>query len=377
MATLIQTIEYPVYIGTDALKELNAFLKKNDYSLPVFILLDENVEKHCLDLLLNEAPELKTASIIKIQSGEEHKSIDTCKEIWTALTNAGADRKSLLINLGGGVIGDMGGFAAATYKRGINFVNVPTTLLAQVDASIGGKVAVDLDNLKNQVGLFAYPKAIFINPDFLKTLDKRQLTSGFAEVIKHALIRDKAYWNQIREISDLNNVEWGDIIQRSVEIKKAVVEEDPKEQGLRKILNFGHTIGHAIETYSITPEYNQGHMVPLLHGEAISIGMICEAWLSLQQHENRSVGITEEELSEIENIVFRFFPKFQISKINKNVISDLMLHDKKNQKAQINFTLLDTVGEASYDHYLTEIFPAFDHYVQATGQHNEIQSTES
>src|SRR5690606_32174448 len=206
-------------------------------------------------------------------AGEENKNIDFCIGIWKMLLDFGAERNSLLINLGGGVVTDMGGFAASTYKRGIDFVQIPTTLLSQVDASIGGKTGIDLDTVKNIIGTFTQPEAVYINVDFLNTLDKRQLVSGFAEMIKHDFIFDASYFEDLKGFSFDRPDE--DLIYRSVGIKNEVVKQDPKESGLRKILNFGHTIGHAVETYSIDNDDN-----PLLHGEAIAVGMICEAYLS-------------------------------------------------------------------------------------------------
>ncbi|MCL4152909.1 UNVERIFIED_CONTAM: hypothetical protein GTU68_035655, partial [Idotea baltica] len=212
--------------------------------------------------------------IIEIESGEINKTIETCVGVWEALSELGADRKSILINLGGGVLTDLGGFVASTFKRGIAFINVPTTLLSMVDASVGGKTGVDLGSLKNQVGVINQPVMVLVIPDFLDTLEERQLESGFAEMLKHGLIKDRQYWDDLKMVSTLSEMK--DHILKSVEIKNEVVLIDPTEQGLRKILNYGHTLGHAIESYFLASQEKS----TLLHGEAIAIGMITEGYLS-------------------------------------------------------------------------------------------------
>ena len=226
-------------------ESLSQFLAQNAYD-KIAVLVDEHTNKHCFPLIASLLP--KGSIKIQIKSGEEHKTIATCEKVWEALTRANMDRHGLMINLGGGVIGDLGGFCASTYKRGIDFIQIPTTLLAQVDASVGGKLGIDFHGLKNHIGVFQLPKTVLIDPAFIQSLPERQQRSGFAEIIKHCLIRDGHMWDQISHLS-FEEADLAKLIAHSVAIKQAVVEEDPKEKGLRKILNFGHTLGHAIETY--------------------------------------------------------------------------------------------------------------------------------
>jgi 3-dehydroquinate synthase len=327
-----------VVITTSIREELNNFLKERKFS-KIVLLADENTYKYCFPLLGLGLPE---EQIIVIKSGEEQKNLRTCEYIWDKLTNLRLDRKSLLINLGGGVIGDMGGFCAATYKRGISFVQVPTTLLAQVDASVGGKLGIDFHLFKNHIGVFRIPDAVLIDTIFLKTLPNNELRSGFAEVIKHTLIADKSKWDEIRQKS-LAQQEWQNLVEHSVLIKKKVTEEDPEEKGLRKILNFGHTIGHAIESYFLNIPHKK-----LLHGEAIAIGMICEAYISM-----KNGFISQLELNEIKNYIIAIFGKTEIFEYDSEKILPLTLQDKKNEQDEILGSLLNPIGHSTYNHPLT------------------------
>jgi len=308
---------------------------ENDFS-KIFVLADENTRTFCLPVI---APFLPEFQLITIRSGESEKNIDTCKYLWEQLMDMGAERSSLLINLGGGVIGDMGGFVAGTFKRGLPFIHIPTTLLAQVDASVGGKLGIDLNGVKNLVGLFQDPKHIYISAEFLRTLPFEQVRSGFAEMLKHGLISDKAYWQVLKDTDLRQFVAPEKMIKRSVEIKKQVVASDPYEKGLRKILNFGHTIGHAIETLSLN-----GNMHPLLHGEAIAIGMICEAWLSASVN-----GLPESELTDITTCLMHHFPKQDITPLATSELLHVMQMDKKNKNGKIQFSLLHTIGNCGFD----------------------------
>ena len=236
---------YKIHIG-DFWKDLQL----DKYST-LFVLVDENTRAFCLPIFEQKISNL-AYHIIEIPSGETHKNIATCQFIWSEMVKYGADRKSCLINLGGGVIGDMGGFTASTFYRGMDFIQIPTTLLSQVDASIGGKLGIDFMNLKNAVGLFKNPKQVCISADFLHTLSPREIRSGFAELIKHGLIASKKDWDELKDIKSISEVaDWEKYIIPSLAIKKAVVQEDPFEMGLRKSLNFGHTIGHAIESHAL------------------------------------------------------------------------------------------------------------------------------
>jgi len=339
----IQAGTYPVHIGEKAFTEMNKLLRSPGFRYgKLFLLADENTLAHCYPVLSEQSARVKEAKIIEVPSGEANKNIDVCSSIWKALSALGADRSSVLINLGGGVIGDMGGFAAATFKRGIPFIHVPTTLLSQVDASVGGKLGIDLNGLKNEVGLFSDPSAVFIHPVFLKTLPLREYYSGYAEVIKHALIADKKQWERIfaSGLQTPFSDEMESIITHSVMIKNRIVRSDPRERGERKILNFGHTIGHAVESFSL-----EGGGVALLHGEAIAIGMICEAYLSVKKG-----GLGKTELSEITSFLLDTYrPVNNFDKFDDLRLVELMRHDKKNRGEGINFALLKRIGQAQYD----------------------------
>ncbi|HMU99130.1 MAG TPA: 3-dehydroquinate synthase [Chitinophagales bacterium] len=332
----MKTIELHNYniIFDDTFKSLERFLDSKNYSKKI-VLVDENTKEHCLPIF---SKNIKSDVVIEIQSGEANKNIDTCELIWKSLIDYTIDRNAVFINLGGGVIGDMGGFAASCYKRGIDFIQIPTTVLSQVDSSIGGKLGIDFKYGKNLIGLFQNPKLVYINKEFLKTLPKRQYINGFAEIFKHALIQDAVHWQTLKNI-DIYNENIDEVLYQSLLVKKQVVEADPFEKGLRKILNFGHTIGHAIEAYSLENEAN-----PLLHGEAIAIGMICEAYLSYKK-----TGLSETELREIHQTLLSYFPKYNISKFPTDKIIQSMMMDKKNKGKNIQTALLNKIGNCVFD----------------------------
>ena len=336
-------------IFDDTLSSLPNFLAEHKYS-KVFVVVDENTKQHCLPILQNV---LTAIEIIETKSGEIYKNLATCEFIWQQLIEQNADRKSVIINLGGGVIGDMSGFAASCYKRGIDFINIPTTLLSQVDSSIGGKLGIDFKYGKNLIGLFRNPKLVLVSSQFLKTLPKRQFINGWSEIIKHALIKDKAQW-LVYQNTDIHNCDMNAIVFHSLQIKKAVVEADPYENGLRKILNFGHTIGHAIEAYSL--EHDE---TPLLHGEAIAIGMICESFLSIKK-----CGLTQDELNEITKLILKYFPKYNIENYNTDKIIASMLSDKKNNATKILAALLSEIGNSVFDIEINkdEILESLNYY---------------
>ena len=290
----MRTIElgtYQISIGDFDLP-LQQLLAAKDYS-NVFVVVDENTRRYCLPLLRPVVSDLK---LIEIPSGEQNKGLDTCQSIWKQLMEQNADRNALVINLGGGVIGDMGGFCASTFKRGMDFIQMPSTLLSQVDASIGGKLGIDFMQVKNSIGLFKDPQAVLVDIRFLHTLPDHEVRSGFAEIVKHSLIADREQWNKIKELQELKDIDWEEYIYPSLLIKQQVVEQDPYEKGIRKALNFGHTIGHAIEGLALETAR------PLLHGEAIAIGMICESWLS-----HKIVGLPPKELADITNFFLRIY----------------------------------------------------------------------
>ncbi|WP_109832126.1 3-dehydroquinate synthase [Reichenbachiella versicolor] len=319
-------------ITRDIKQSISNYLSDKKYS-KIAVLVDENTQKHCLPKVIDVLPE---HYLITIKSGEENKHLGTCEDIWMAMTEASFDRKALLINLGGGVIGDMGGFAASAYKRGFDFINIPTTLLSQVDASVGGKLGVDFHGFKNHIGFFKEPKTVLIHSDFFESLPKNELRSGFAEVIKHGLIYDKPYFEKVKTINPYN-ADLTELVSESIEIKKKVVTEDPFESGIRKILNYGHTIGHAVESYFLEKPKEK-----LLHGEAIAVGMICEAYLS-----KKLTGLSKEDLEEISDYLIEVYqPKVIESSLFDDILK-LTLQDKKNEGGIVQFSLLKSIGECT------------------------------
>ncbi|WP_439488832.1 3-dehydroquinate synthase [Algoriphagus sp.] len=339
----------PIIFSEKASVDLTAVLSEIRYS-SLFILTDENTKQHCLPLVEEVFP--SNSTFYTIEAGEKNKSIATCMQIWGAMTDAQLDRKALFLNIGGGVLGDMGGFCASIYKRGIRFINMPTTLLSQVDASVGGKLGVDFEGLKNHLGVFNEPETVIVASEFLKSLPENEIRSGYAEIIKHGLIKDRAYFESL-DFDNWANSYWTPLIHHSVGIKKAVVEEDPKEAGLRKILNFGHTIGHAFETYFLDGSRH------LLHGEAIAVGMICEAWLS-----HRKLDLSMAELKQIQGALLKVYGKIEIQESDLAPVLDFCLQDKKNEGKELMFSLLSTIGECTYNIPVTreEIREAIHYY---------------
>jgi len=331
-----------ITILNDNFSQLNEFLHEKSFS-KIFILVDENTHEYCLPILLGNMETDLGFEILEIEAGEEMKNIQTANQLWEILTEMQADRKALVINLGGGVITDMGGFVASTYKRGIQFINIPTTLLSMCDASIGGKTGIDLMHYKNMVGTFAFPEQIFIFPKFLETLPFKELRSGFAEMLKHGLIADKNHWDQLIQVRKLEVETIIPHIQTSMNIKQDVVDKDFHEQNIRKTLNFGHTIGHAVESLCL----QQGN--PILHGEAVAMGMIAEAHLAYLEN-----LISETEADMVIENVQRYYPYLDISDFKDEDITALLLNDKKNTDSKINFSLISGIGSCTYDHQCSQ-----------------------
>lgn len=332
----IQAVTYPVHFEENSYVQLAKLVQSKNYS-SVFILVDNNTIELCYPRFIQNFATEATIEVIEIEAGEVHKNIETCVGVWNAMTELGADRKSLLITLGGGVITDLGGFVASTFKRGIDFINIPTTLLSMVDASVGGKTGVDLGVLKNQIGLFSNPEMVLVDPEYLHTLSAREIRSGTAEIIKYGLTYDMHLFN---EIKDNKSLDITSLIRRSIEIKNEVVMEDPKEKGLRKILNFGHTIGHGIESYFLETETKEN----LTHGEAIAIGMICESFVSA-----KLLGFPKNKVEEIKTTIVTIYGKTVILKEDFTPIIDLLKHDKKNVGGEVNFVLLNNVEDFKLD----------------------------
>lgn len=338
----LKLFESQISIGADALTLLNTYLEQHFKNSQKVILVDINTAKYCLPVLLKSTRVLKNALIITIKNGEANKNIETANFIWSKLAEAQIDRNAVLINLGGGVICDMGGFCASTFKRGIKFINVPTTLLAMVDAAIGGKTGIDFNNMKNFIGTFAQADSVFIALQFLETLDEHNKKSGFAEMVKHALIADKKLWKKFIQSSFEDCINESTVFQ-SIKIKASIVKKDPKESSSRKLLNFGHTVGHAVESFSLI-----NGTTPMLHGECVAIGMVIESYLSF-----KSAKLLREETKQIEEFIDNQFLLKKFTLDAQNQIIDLMISDKKTTNGKINFTLLDTIGTASINQTCT------------------------
>ena len=327
-------------------------IKSKDFN-SVFVLVDENTDKHCLDVFINKSSIEKYNKII-IKAGEENKNIDTCIQIWKELNLQKADRKSLLINLGGGVLTDIGGFVASTYLRGIKFINVPTTLLGMVDAAHGGKTGIDFLNLKNQIGVFSMPIDVILDSTYLKTLSKEEYLNGYAEIFKHSFLSDseEISFNSLLNLDFFKDVDF--IINKYSEVKNRIVKIDKYESDIRKVLNLGHTIGHALESYS----HISNNIKTLKHGEAIIVGLITELYISAIQ--NNFPLITVDKLKEISS---KYFEKINLSDDQLEQIFDLMIFDKKNNNGMVYFVLLDENGKPLTDQKVdNDIFiEAFDY----------------
>ena len=339
-----------ILTGEDVFTELCKFLDAaREGSARFFIHVDENTREHCLPVLLSQCSLLKDAEIIQIPSGERNKSIETAARLWNELMLRHAGRRDRLINLGGGVISDLGGFVASTFQRGIPYINIPTTLMAQTDAAIGGKTGLNFGDVKNQVGTFQLPEAVFIHEGFLKTLPKQHIKNGFAEIIKYALIRDSVMWIKLKKLNlhDLllnmgaGDLDLGELVDRSVKIKYDIVEQDFQEEHSRKLLNFGHTFGHALEAFSMK-DTNDG----LHHGHAVAMGILFESWLSF-----RLAGLPEDDLQSIRSLIMSNYDYFPVDVADSDRLIEIMAHDKKNHDRKLCFTLLQRPGKAIIDQY--------------------------
>lgn len=337
----INAVSYPVHFQDKGYQELSKLISTNNYST-LFILVDENTFELCYPKFIPNLETDKRIEVIEVESGEINKNLETCIGVWNAITELGGDRKSLIITLGGGVITDLGGFVASCFKRGIDFVNIPTTLLSMVDASVGGKTGVDLGVLKNQIGLFANPEMVIVDTKYLVTVSDREIKSGTAEIIKYGITYDHKLLNEIKNNKGLK-IE--DLIFRSIEIKNEVVLQDPKEQNLRKILNFGHTLGHAIESFHLESADKEN----LTHGEAIAIGMVCESFIS-----SKLLGFPVEKVEEVKALVVSIYNKTLLLNEDFSEIMDLLKHDKKNVNGQVNFVLLNDYEDCKIDCKVSE-----------------------
>jgi 3-dehydroquinate synthase len=338
-----------IYIGSSALLQFNKILNKNNYK-QFIIVCDENTFKHCLPLLIAQCPKLVKANVFEIEPGEVSKSLNIAAQFWQTLVENKIEKDALIINLGGGVVCDLGGFCAAIYKRGIDFMNVPTSLLAMADASVGSKTGIDFEGVKNILGSFYQPKAVFIEPLFLITLPNSEMKNGLTEIVKMALISDSKFWQQ------LNNPQTSideKLIEKAILIKSKIVIKDPYDKGIRQTLNYGHSIGHAIESLTLNT------IKPLMHGEAVLIGMIIENHISYQKK-----ILKKEVMNEINHFLVSNFKPACIPKNNLNPILAFLINDKKNKNAKFMFSLLEKIGACKINVEVTtgEIKKALQYY---------------
>lgn len=339
----ISSSGYTIYHSNAVFAQLQAFIDERYPTHNIVVLVDDNTFEFCLPVIAGYADSVANAEVIEIPSGEVNKTLVNISHIWDSLTGLGADRNTLLINLGGGLVSDMGGFAASTYKRGIPYINIPTSLLAMVDASVGGKTGFDFNSIKNQIGLFSNPQAVFIDPVFLKTLPERQLFSGFAEMVKHALIADAELWAELKTVNPTHTEDIARYIPRSIEIKNTIVAKDPLDNAGRRALNFGHTFGHAIESYFIGAENE------LLHGEAIAIGMVCECFVAVEKG-----LISPTLLKDVEEFIATHYSFTALDDYDEEAILSLIEQDKKNSNGNINMALISAIGTCQTDVAVTE-----------------------
>lgn len=342
-----------VVISQNLAEELKAALSEVDYDR-VFVLTDETTRQLCWPLVSQFAC-LQHAIVVTIGAGDVNKNMASLAHVWEALQQGGATRHSCMVNLGGGMVTDLGGFAASTFKRGIDFINIPTTLLAMVDASVGGKTGVNFGGLKNEVGVFANSKVVFLSTQFLSTLDVDNIKSGYAEMLKHGLISNSEMWAELLNFNLANPdfVQLQRMLADSVAVKQRIVEEDPLEHGLRKALNVGHTMGHAFESFAM----RSGR--PILHGHAVAYGMVAELYLSATK-----VGFPTEKLRQTVRFIHENYGRFNFTCDDYPALLELMTHDKKNTAGIINFTLLGDVGDLKINQTATkaEIEAALDFY---------------
>ncbi len=341
-----------VVISNSITASLKQALGKYEYDR-LFVLTDETTRKHCLPIIAN-MEEIKSARLITIGATDTHKTLDTLAYVWTEIGNGGT-RHSLMVNLGGGMVTDLGGFAASTFKRGINYINIPTTLLSMVDASVGGKTGINFNGLKNEIGVFNAAGTVILDTEFLRTLDTENIRSGYAEMLKHGLISNTENLAELLnfDLETPNLDKLREMVATSVQIKERIVEEDPLEKGIRKALNLGHTVGHAFESHALKTDR------PVLHGYAVAWGMVCELYLSLMK-----CGFPTDKLRQCVAFIKEYYGTFSIGCDDYETLYELMTHDKKNTAGTINFTLLGNVGDIRINQTATktEIFEALDFF---------------
>ena len=319
----------------------------------IFILNDKTTRQLCLPVI-KDYDYLQGAEVITIEAGDTNKTLDSVVHVWSELQRLGATRHSLLINLGGGMVTDLGAFAASTFKRGISIINIPTTLLSMVDASVGGKTGFNFGGLKNEIGVFRNADCVILDTVFLKTMDEENILSGYAEMLKHGIISTEAHWAELMnfDIEHPNLKELGDLVAKSVQVKERIVTEDPTEKGIRKALNLGHTVGHAFESLALQRK-------PVLHGYAVAWGLVCELYLSVAK-----TGFPVEKMRQMTRFIFEHYGRMPITCDDYPTLLELMTHDKKNIGTSINFTLMGGIGDIRINQTATkeEIEEALDFY---------------
>ena len=336
MMKYIDARDYKVEVGGLPQSSFAEYLAQYDKSKKV-IIVDENTHEHCLSYLITTFEALSEAEVILLPEGEDNKQLEVAFGVWEALTEYGVGRHDLIINLGGGMITDMGGFIASCFKRGVDFINIPTSLLAMVDASIGGKTGVNLGPFKNQIGVFSNPKAVYVDTSFLGTLPEIEVLSGVAEMLKHGLINNTELFSQVaNQLNDLKSID-EDLLLKCIEVKNEVVLEDPLEGGLRKTLNFGHTIGHVIEGHYMSS-------LKLSHGHAIAIGMLLESLLSVEL-----ASLSQEEYLAIHQVITAVYDIPAFSDQDIQAMVSMLDNDKKNREGRILCCLLPKIGECKID----------------------------
>ena len=319
----------------------------------IFILVDDITRQLCLPLVENFDC-LRHAEIITIGATDQHKTLESLTHVWSSLQRGGATRHSLMVNLGGGMVTDLGGFAASTFKRGLNYINIPTTLLAMVDASVGGKTGINFGGLKNEIGVFSTARSVILDTQFLRTMDAENMLSGYAEMLKHGLIADDSMWAELLnfdiDVPDYHQL--SRMLEDSVKVKERIVEEDPTEKGIRKALNLGHTVGHAFESFALQRK-------SVLHGYAVAWGLICELYLS-----HIKTGFPIGKMRQTVSFINEHYGKLSITCDDYPTLLELMTHDKKNTGSDINFTLLGDVGDIRINQTATkeEIEESLDFY---------------
>jgi 3-dehydroquinate synthase len=332
-----KVISKPVLVGEGALNYFTDFISSNFPSSKIFIITDNNCKQHCVPLFLKILPSNTNYQVIEFSAGEQNKNLSTSEFLMGELIKLNCSKNDIIINIGGGVVTDIGAFVASIYKRGISFVNVPSSLMGMVDAAIGGKNGIDFLNYKNQIGTINFPELTLIDPVFLNTLSQRDFKNGLAEAFKHALVNDKQLWSKLNSITNFNTA-ISELLSSIVKVKCDIVNEDPNDKARRKVLNFGHTIGHAVESEFLKSEN------PLLHGEAIVIGMIAELFLSVQYF-----GLDNSLCTEIQNQLLQNFAVNKNLQLNEDALLSWMSQDKKRNTDDFNFSLISNIGISKHD----------------------------